>query len=86
MSWTQFLEWQAFADVEPFGPERDDQRFGSISTTIANVFRGKGQRPYKLKDLTPLFGDSQATKEEPNWKRMKQMGKMVVAMWKGLTK
>lgn len=45
----------AYAQVEPFGPEREDLRFALICTTMANAWRGKDARPFKLQDFVLDF-------------------------------
>lgn len=39
MSYPEFLEWVAFAKVEPIGYQRSDLHFGALSALIANVNR-----------------------------------------------
>ena len=51
----QFAEWMAYAQLEPFGEERDDLRMGIVASTIANVNRGKDKKPYKPSDFMPSF-------------------------------
>lgn len=53
-------EWQEYAILEPFGEERADLRAAIVATVIANVFRGKKQRPFKLSDFMPKFGGAAA--------------------------
>ena len=36
-------EWQAFYGLEPWGPQREDQRAGTIAATVFNVNRGKAR-------------------------------------------
>lgn len=36
--------------------EVDFTRTGIIATTLANIFRGKRSRAYKLEDFVPKFG------------------------------
>lgn len=43
----------AYADVEPFGPDADAWRAGIIASTIANVNRKKGSRPFSPQDFMP---------------------------------
>jgi flagellar basal body rod protein FlgC len=50
-----FAEWMAYARLEPFGEERDDLRMGIIASTIANVNRDKGKKPYSPRDFMPSF-------------------------------
>lgn len=54
----ELSEWLAYAQVEPFGPERADLRAGIIAATVANAHRDKKKkaRPYQAKDFTPRFG------------------------------
>lgn len=64
MSIRQFQEWRAYADLEPFGEERDDLRAASIVQVLRNLFgRRKGQRPIPLEDCVLRFG--QAVLAEP---------------------
>lgn len=56
MSASQFQEWRAYADLEPFDEERADLRAASIVQAIYNVNRRKGSRPIALKDCALVFG------------------------------
>lgn len=64
ITYEQFLEWQAYYELEPFGEKRADWRNGVAISTILNV--GWGVRP-KMKpndfimDLTKT--DEQKAKE-----------------------
>ena len=51
----QFAEWMAYSKLEPWGEERDDLRMGIMASTIANVNRGKNQKPFKPTDFMPQF-------------------------------
>lgn len=51
----EFTDWQAFAELEPFGEERADLRAGIIASTLANVNRGRGTRAFKPSDFMPKF-------------------------------
>jgi len=52
----QFMEWRAYADLEPFDEERADLRAASIVQAIFNSPRRKKDR-LKLKDCLLAFGD-----------------------------
>ncbi len=52
----EFVRWQAYYELEPFGEERADLRAGIVASTIVNVQRGKGQRAVKATDFMPEFG------------------------------
>lgn len=47
----QFFDWQAYYQLEPFGGERDDLNAANVAQVVANVNRGKNQRPYTLDDM-----------------------------------
>lgn len=56
LGWDQFLEWAAFAELEPFGEERADWRAGMVASVIANVNRDpKKGRPFQPRDFMPDF-------------------------------
>jgi hypothetical protein len=59
LSWDQFLEWAAFAEIEPFGEERADWRAGMVASVIANVNRDpKKGKPFGPRDFMPDFSSS----------------------------
>ena len=66
----EFAEWMAYSALEPFGPERDDERAGAIAATIANVYRDSSKRsdPFGAWDFFPRHpvlagGDTPDTKD-----------------------
>lgn len=60
----QLSEWMAYNEIEPFGEDRDDLRMGIIASTIANVNRSNGKKPYKPQDFMPVFKVGIETEEE----------------------
>lgn len=38
----EFVEWQAFERLEPFGAWAEDYRAGLIAATLANIHRAQG--------------------------------------------
>lgn len=58
----EFLEWQAYYRIEPFGEERADLRAGVVAATVANTSGTvkRGQRPYKASDFVLKFGEQSA--------------------------
>lgn len=56
----QLTEWQAYAQIEPFGEERSDLRAAIVAWTMAEVYRDpeKQKEPYPLEAFMPKFGDS----------------------------
>lgn len=53
MSASQFTEWQAYGELEPFGSLRDDFRAAQVGAAIVNniPLRGKGSRALKPADF-----------------------------------
>ncbi len=71
--------------LEPFGEDREDKRFGMIAQTLMNTFRNtkKRTKPYKLEECT-LPGGDQFQSQEPHrqsWQEMKAIA-MLMAMGK----
>ena len=68
-------EWIAFYGIEPFGEERADLRAGIVSSTIANVNRGKRGKATKPTDFMPfLKADSERQRmlKRPKGKALSQ--------------
>ena len=55
MSSEEFVYWQAYASIEPFGDQRGDLQAAIIAQTIANRHRGPKEQQYQLKDFLPNF-------------------------------
>lgn len=55
MSSAEFVEWQAYHQIEPFGEERADLRAGIVAATVANRGRSKKDKVFKPKDFMPRF-------------------------------
>lgn len=57
MTPTQFFEWAAYFEMDPFGESRADLRSATIASLIANVNRDpKKRKPYEVTDFMPKFG------------------------------
>lgn len=56
----EWIEWQVYMGLEPFGEWRDDVRAASICTTLANVYRNPETtpEPFTLADFRLQFGDA----------------------------
>lgn len=60
MSARQFVEWQAYCAVEPFGPQAEYWRAGLIASVIANVNRTKkSQKAFTPEDFMPQMMTTQ---------------------------
>jgi len=62
----EFTEWLAYARLEPFGPEADDQRMAQLMALIANVNRDPKRRkvPFTPDDFMPQRGPRPAVEVE----------------------
>jgi hypothetical protein len=56
ITYRQFEEWRAYADLEPFEEERADLRAAQVVQAIYNVNRKKGSPPIKLQDCLITLG------------------------------
>lgn len=74
----ELTEWMVYYELEPFGEERDDLRMGIISSTIANVNRGKGGKVYKPEDFMPKFD-----KPKQTWKEQLRVVELLNIAFKG---
>lgn len=61
----EFAEWMAFERLEPFGPQRDDERAGTIAATLANINRDSAKKsdPFMPTDFFPRLEDMMAEAE-----------------------
>ena len=52
MTREELVEWMAFYQLEPWGARIEDQRYGIIAATVANVMSSSGKR-YTSTDFFP---------------------------------
>ncbi len=64
MTAREAAEWMAYAEVEPFGPPREDQRAGQVAAAVANVHRGKSREPFTPSDFLPTRETIEAPREK----------------------
>ena len=65
MSGPQFVEWMAYAQLEPFGEERADFRMARLAALTANIHRDPNKSsPFKEADFMPIFDQEPPSKEE----------------------
>lgn len=79
----QLREWEAFAELEPFGPRREDARAAQTSFMLAELHRDrkKRRRPYVLEDFVLDHGDERPQRRRPrkSWRAMRAIGAMMAA-------
>lgn len=64
MSAREFVEWQAYFALEPFGEERADLRSAIVAATIANRLRGQNEQPKQPSDFMPYREQAPPTPED----------------------
>lgn len=70
MSSAELTEWAAYEQISgPLGPERMDVLLASLTATVANTARGKGQRAKEPQDFMPKW-DQGAPARGGDWQQM----------------
>lgn len=69
MTWTEFLDWIAYYELEPFGLERADWNAAMVAATVANANRDpkKRKKAFTVKDFIFRIED----KQPGDWQTMK---------------
>ncbi len=86
LSAKRFLEWEAYAQLEPFDARRGDYRAASIAAVIANVNRDpkKQTKPFTVEDFVLQFGGEdekpRAAQKQP-WQQKLSIAKAIVAAY-----
>lgn len=62
MTAREFAEWLAYYQIHPFGPERDDQRIGTLVSALVNVHRKKGSKALTWRNVFPPYTDRKPTR------------------------
>ena len=88
MTAKQFHEWMVFAELEPFGEDREDARFGSVVQVLTNVYRNSKRHPspYALAACVLKGGDAfeeVQVREPQSWQKMKMLAAVTSARSKG---
>jgi formiminotetrahydrofolate cyclodeaminase len=76
MSSSEVADWMAYERLEPWGEERADLRTGILASLVANVTRGKDQKPYGPAEFMPDF----EPKEESDGAKTEQQDLISKAM------
>lgn len=81
----EFLWWEAYQAVEPFGSWFDNYRTATIVQALRNLFRGEKQKPVPLEDclLVPrVEGEEKAeeSKQQP-WQFKKAIAYAIAAAY-----
>jgi len=57
MSSSEFCEWQAYYNIDPFGSEREDLRAGAMTSPLINMWLKSGSKKTKASDWIMKFGE-----------------------------
>lgn len=79
MTWSEFLDWIAYYELEPFGPERVDWNAAMVASVIANANRDpkKRKKPFTVNDFIFRIKD----KSQPgDWQTMKAKFQQAAAL------
>lgn len=68
----------AFSILEPFGTDAENLGHAITASTIANINRGKNDKPYKVEDFMPKF-----EKQSQSQDQMIQVASMYTEMLGG---
>lgn len=74
MTASELAEWEVFARLEPFGPAREDLRFGLIASMLSTKGRPQDFFPNLRAD-----GSADASPED-DWAAMKRIGELFGAV------
>jgi hypothetical protein len=80
ISWRQFLGWQVFYALDPFGERHEDLRIGTLTALVANAV-GTGKKTFIPEDFMPFLrddskpGTSQRPATQKDMKALKQQFK-----------
>ncbi len=72
----ELAEWMAFEQLEPFGRRAEYVGHALVASTIANVNRGKDQKPYEIEDFLPQYAEEQEDQTEEEMIAMAAMWTM----------
>ena len=59
----EFIEWEAYASIEPWGTDADNVRTAALQATVAN-FSGNSKRAWKVTDFLPKQPEVEAPVED----------------------
>lgn len=80
MSSSEFTEWLAYDQIEPFGAWRDDVRIGVLGASLAPLLGDFKGRPPTPEMFMPKFGDeSKSNRESPDAMYQKMLAMTIAA-------
>ncbi|MCR4301789.1 MAG: DUF4035 domain-containing protein [Sulfuricaulis sp.] len=73
----QFMAWVSYMRLHPIGERRADYRAASVCAVIANVNRGKDQKPFTVEDFLLKFGE-EAPERKQTWQEKQAVARAIV--------
>lgn len=64
ISGEELADWKAFYALQPFGPEHNEWLNGIAASTVANAFRGKGQKAMQPFDFMQEYSRKAQRKDK----------------------
>jgi hypothetical protein len=88
ISWNQFEEWMVYDSLTPFTSDRDEYRFASIVSMLANINRDskKQKDPWPIDQFVLRFGDmpeAASLKKKQTAEEQKRIGREYFLMFGG---
>lgn len=79
----QLQGWQLFAELEPFGDERQDLRMANVMQLMANLQRDPKTKPqpYKLSDFILKFEELEEAEPAKPWQTLKHIARQWAALY-----
>lgn len=77
----QFLEWMAYARMEPFNELRDDQRAASIVQMVFNMAGKMAKDSKPLSDFMLKWDPEEAKPKKQTWQEQSKMLNIVALMY-----
>lgn len=65
ITWAQFLEWEAFCEIEPIGDLRGDFRMAHSMQLLANINRNSKTRPKPFTVMDFMFDFEEEEEQKP---------------------
>lgn len=86
ITYPEFLEWLAFAELEPFEEDRNDWRVAALRASIMETVRNrrKQRSPFQPKNFMLYFGEeiqAQKVRRNRTWQDLEKAGQLISSMF-----
>jgi hypothetical protein len=80
MSLREYQDWEKFNILEPFLPERVDLAGALITSTMANINRGKGKKPFSIDDFMIVEKSLQSSVDDSAERELLHMQRVIAGL------